>query len=140
VAKKLGRRFIGIELEERYIAAARDRIAAIPAPGADAEVYGRYETRRSAPRIPFGTLLEAGLLLPGQTLCLNRRPELRATLLADGSLRAADGTRGSIHRIGALLAGQPACNGWEHWYYEDERGELVLIDALRERIRRERRA
>lgn len=56
-------------------------------------------------------------------------------ILADGSLRTPDGRRGSIHKLGALLANTPACNGWTCWYYQDEQGSLVLIDALLEKIR-----
>ena len=46
-----------------------------------------------------------------------------------------DSTRGSIHKLGALLRGLPACNGWEHWYYKDADGALLVIDMLRERLR-----
>jgi len=135
VAKKLGRHFIGIEREEAYIQAAQARIAAIPTPCFDEEVYGKFETRRTAPRVPVGRLLEHGLLQPGQTLFFNRQRDKSATVLADGSLRAADGERGSIHKIGAKLGNLPACNGWEHWYYEDATGTLVVINTLREQVR-----
>lgn len=137
VARRLGRRFIGVEREAAYVAAAGARIAAIPAPTADQEALGRIPTRRSAPRLPFAALLERGLLLPGQPLFFRGRRDRAATLLADGSLRAADGARGSIHRLGALFAGQPACNGWEAWHYEAPDGALAPIDALRARVRAE---
>ncbi|GIV97627.1 MAG: modification methylase CcrMI [Herpetosiphonaceae bacterium] len=136
VAKKLGRYFIGIEQEARYIEAAQQRIAAIPAPLPDAEIYGLIETRRTARRIPFSALIENGLLQPGQMLLFDRRADRSAVVLADGTLRTPDGARGSIHQIGALVGNLPACNGWEHWYYHDERGDLLPIDTLREQIRR----
>ncbi len=142
VARALGRHYIGIEREPAYIEAARARIAAvIPTPDDD-EVRGRYETKRTARRIPFGALLEAGLLRPGDALYFDRRADAAATVLADGSLRVAalsgrEGARGSIHQVGAFVAGLPACNGWEHWYYRAESGGLEVIDALRERLRRE---
>jgi DNA modification methylase len=135
VAKKLGRRFIGVEREPRYIAAAEERIAAIAQGAADAEVYGARVTRRSAPRVRFAALLEAGMLAPGQRLFFGGHRERAAIVLADGMLRTADGARGSIHQIGALVSGLPACNGWDHWFFEDEGGGLVVIDVLRERIR-----
>ncbi len=136
VAKRLGRHFIGIEREPRYIAAAQARLAAIGAPATrDGEVLGGAQSKRSAPRIPFAALLENGLLLPSQVLYLDGRREKTATVLADGSLRTPEGERGSIHQIGALLAGQSACNGWERWYFEGEDGQLRPIDALREQIR-----
>ncbi len=136
VAKRLGRHFIGIEREPRYIAAAQARLADIGAPATrDGEVLGGAQSKRSAPRIPFAALLENGLLLPSQVLYLDGRREKTATVLADGSLRTPEGERGSIHQIGALLAGQSACNGWERWYFEGEDGQLRPIDALREQIR-----
>ena len=140
VAKKLGRRFIGIEREERYIRAAQARIDSIPAPHiVYDEIYGNYETKRSAPRIPFAALLENGLLLPGQSLFFNRQRDKTAVALADGSLRASDGKIGSLHKIGAYVGNLPACNGWEHWYYETEQGDLVVVDILREKLRKMQR-
>ncbi|HEX6287963.1 MAG TPA: DNA methyltransferase [Herpetosiphonaceae bacterium] len=135
VAKRLNRHFIGIEREARYIAVARERIAAVQPATSDAEVYGQYATSRSAPRLPFSALLACGLLQPGQMLYFDRRSDLMATILADGTLRAADGTRGSIHKLGAHLAQAIACNGWTHWYYQDQTGAYIAIDVLREQLR-----
>jgi modification methylase len=140
VAKKLSRHFIGIERDEHYIAAAQARIDAIPPTLLDREVLGAGETKRSAPRVTFGALLEHGLLLPGQSLFFNRDLDRAATVLADGTLRTAAGERGSIHKIGGLVGNLPACNGWEHWYWEDEHGVLVVVDVLREQIRRQHHA
>lgn len=136
VAKKLGRHFIGIERETKYIEAANARIEKIDPPIlAEADVLGKLETKRSAPRVPFAALLEVGLLLPGQTLYFNRQKDKPAIVLADGSLRTPDGQRGSIHKIGALVGNMSACNGWDYWYYEAESGELVVVDALREKFK-----
>jgi modification methylase len=136
VAKRLGRRYIGIEREERYVGAARERIAAVrSAAGQDDATLGRDSGRRSAPRLPFAALLEAGVLLPGQALYFDRRRDRPATVLADGTLRLPDGARGSIHRTGAAMLAAPSCNGWDHWYYEDDAGALVVIDVLREQLR-----
>ncbi|NNJ10668.1 site-specific DNA-methyltransferase [Chloroflexales bacterium ZM16-3] len=136
VAKRLGRRFVGIEREERYAEAAQSRIDAVsPAEGLDDAALGKVASRRSAPRLPFAALMESGVLLPGQSLYFNRKRDMAATVLADGSLRLPDGTRGSIHRIGATLMGAPSCNGWDHWYFEDPSGNLRVIDDLREQIR-----
>ncbi len=135
VAKKLGRHFIGIERESGYITAAQARIAAIAPAHFDAEVYGHYESKRTARRIPFAALLEHGLLVPGQQLYFNQSSEKRVTVLADGSLRTPRGERGSIHKIGALVGEVPACNGWDHWYQQEANGQFVLIDALRAQLR-----
>lgn len=135
VARRLHRRFIGIEREQDYVELARARIAAVTPQEFDEETF-RLQTRRNARRIPFGALLEAGLLEPGELLYF-RKTGPAAKVLADGSLML-DGMRGSIHVVGAQVAGQPACNGWEHWYYQDRAsGERLPIDALRERVRRE---
>lgn len=136
VAKKLGRHFIGIEREQAYIRGAQQRIDAILPSMVDDEVFGRFETKRSAPRIAFSSVIEYGLLHPGTLVFFNQLQEKSATVLADGSLRIADGRRGSIHQMGAAIANLPACNGWEHWYYENDQKELVVIDHLRETIRK----
>ena len=132
VARRLGRHFVGIERDSVYVKAARERIAAI-APGDPLALKPRLN-RRAASRVPFGTLVESGLLLPGQALFFDRRADLRATILADGSLQLNDGRSGSIHAIGALISGFPSCNGWDHWFYQ-ESDALQPIDRLRERVR-----
>lgn len=136
VAKKLGRHFIGVEKEQSYIDGAKNRIASITPRMFDDEILGGFETKRSAPRIAFSSLVENGLLSPGDTLYFNQHRTHRAVVLADGSLRLPDGCKGSIHQIGAAVSNQPACNGWEHWFVENEYGELIVIDILRERIRK----
>ncbi len=133
VAKALHRHYIGIEREAEYVRLAEERIAGVTPSLFRDEIYSG-DNRRNAPRIPFGTLLERGLLQPGQMLY--SPSGIEAQVLADGSLQAGE-LRGSIHRLGAQLAGLPACNGWLHWYYRDERGELIVIDRLREQVRQE---
>jgi DNA modification methylase len=134
VARRLGRRFVGIERDPGYIAAARERISQV-AP-ADPASLEPLPTRRGARRVPFGALLERGLIAPGQALFLDGRAELAALVLADGTLRLPDGQRGSIHAAGALAAGIAACNGWERWHYAED-DVLHPIDRLRERVRAE---
>lgn len=134
VAKKLHRRWIGIERDEKYVRAAQERIDAAIPPLIEDELY-ITRSRRDAPRIPFGNLLEVGLLQPGDILYLDKNKGT-AQVAADGTLHAGD-LQGSIHRVGATLLGLPELNGWEHWYYRDqESGELMVIDALREKVRR----
>jgi len=131
VAKRLGRRFIGIERDPAYVTVARRRIAAErPAP-ADAVTLA---SKREAPRIPFGTLIERGLLAPGEVLFDERR-RFRARVRADGSLISNE-HRGSIHSVGAQVQGAAACNGWSFWYVE-RRGQPVSIDWFRQQLRSE---
>jgi modification methylase len=129
-AKRLGRRFIGIEREEAYVARARERIAqVIPTPPEHLAVTG---SKRAEPRIPFGLVLEAGLLNPGDELWCPKGKR-RAHVRADGSLVAGD-LSGSIHKLGALVDEAPACNGWTFWHVKTDRG-LAPIDALRAKLR-----
>jgi modification methylase len=60
---------------------------------------------------------------------------VRAEVKADGSLVHA-GNQASIHRLGAIVQGKAACNGWTYWHYEVE-GKLKPIDALREQAKRQ---
>jgi len=134
VARKLHRRWIGIEKEAGYVALARERIeAAQPGMFTEDELFA-FENKRTAPRIPFGALLENGLLQPGQKLYFGKTGHLTATVLASGQIKH-NGATGSIHAVGRALQNAP-CNGWEHWYYLDEEtGERRAINALRELIR-----
>ncbi len=132
VAKKLGRHFIGIEADPAYVDAATRRIAAI-APS-DADTLEVTRSKRALPRIPFGALIEAGLLKPGDTLfCAQGRRTARVR--ADGTV-SAPGAAGSIHQVGAHVQNAPSCNGWTFWHVR-QGGALAPIDVLRARIRAE---
>lgn len=134
VAAKLHRNWIGIELEAQYVSLARARLDALIVEPFDTEAFDVRDRRRTAPRVPFQRLLEAGLLRPGQRLFFRRDRDLAAKVKPDGNL-ACDGVEGSIHQVGRHLAGGSPCNGWEHWYFEGQDGELHPIDVLRERLR-----
>ncbi len=132
VARRLRRRFIGIEREAAYAAAAERRIAEVeplPEPSLAA-----FMTAREAPRVPFTTLLERGLVAPGITL-VDAKRRLAAVVRADGALAFGQSV-GSIHRIGALAQGLEACNGWTFWHLETSKG-LTVIDTLRAQVRAE---
>jgi site-specific DNA-methyltransferase (adenine-specific) len=132
VAKKLGRRWIGIEREESYVQMARERIDRVDLLADPRDLVGA-EPRRRKLRISFGLLLEFGLLQPGQDLYYGRRGDLRATVLANGHLRFGN-MIGSIHQVGKAIQGAP-CNGWDQWYYLEENGERFVLDNLREKVR-----
>lgn len=132
VAKRLRRRFIGLERDAGYAAVAERRIARVT-PADDADLVST-PSKRSQPRIPFGWLVERGILAPGATLTDASR-RFSARVRADGTLITAD-FRGSIHQVGAYVQRAPACNGWQFWYTE-VRGRLVPIDVLRQRLRTE---
>jgi DNA modification methylase len=136
VAKKLRRHWIGIERDPAYVTLARERLEAIqPGMFKEDELFS-FEDKRTLPRIPFGTLLERGLLQPGQKLYFGKKGKLTAVILANGHLKH-NGTTGSIHEVGRAIQNAP-CNGWEHWHYLDpETGERQAINHLREMIRSE---
>jgi len=126
VARRLGRHWIGIERETRYVDVARARIAA--ALPLDESAMKVVAERRSQPRVPFGALVETGLVAPG-TMLTDARRRWRATVLADATLSCA-GEQGSIHKVGAAVQGAPSCNGWTFWHVEAD--QLVPLDALRQ--------
>jgi modification methylase len=126
-AKRLGRHFITIDREESYVAVARERVANMRMPVLMEE--GIF-VDAPKPRVSFLSLVEAGRLPVGDSLRLKGR-NLSAQIQEDGTL-VANGLRGSIHRLAAILLGLPSCNGWLHWYFcDDASGESQLIDALR---------
>lgn len=130
VAKALGRRFVGIERDGTYAEAARRRIAGIePLPP---EAFATAPSKRSEPRVPFLSLVEAGLVKAGETVTDEKRRH-RATVRADGTLILGPAV-GSIHKVGALAQGLPSCNGWTFWHVERPEG-LTLLDSLRGAIR-----
>ncbi len=132
VARKLGRHFIGLEREEKYIAVANERIRKVNQLPADDLEFTR--SKRQEPRIPFGSVVERGLLSAGQIL-FDVRKRYKAKVRADGSLIASDVT-GSIHKVGAQLQGASSCNGWTFWHFDAE-GKAVSIDVLRQQVRAE---
>jgi modification methylase len=135
VAKKLHRRWIGIEREPVYIEMAQQRIDAVTPAPLDSAVFDVRDQKRLQPRIAFGSLLEQSLLLPGQTLYFRQNRTLAALIKPDGRLRMTDGFEGSIHQAGKHLMGGSPCNGWDHWYFEAANGALHPVDELRQVVR-----
>ena len=135
VAKMLGRDYIGIEREAEYRAVAEKRLAKVRK--FDGEAIEVTQSKRAEPRVPFGQVVERGMLRPGEELwSINGRH--KAKVRADGSLIGAD-AKGSIHQVGAACENAPSCNGWTYWHYRRD-GKKVPIDLLRQQIRSEMRA
>ena len=129
VAKRLNRHFIGIERHPAYVEAGWARLKAMRA----APPYlTSTPSRRDAPRIPFGTLVEQGMI-PAGTILHDRLRRVRAVVAADGTL-IAGAERGSIHKVGAAVQNAASCNGWSFWHIERD-GRLVAIDTLRATMR-----
>lgn len=135
VARKLGRQFTGIERDETYMRLAKKRIEAVK-PGENTDILA-LPSKREQPRVPFGALIEHGLLKPGAEL-KDSRGRFKAKVAADGNIIAGHKDRelrGSIHKVGAALQDAPSCNGWTYWYVEKDDGQNVPIDHLRSIIR-----
>ncbi len=131
VAKMLGREFIGIEREAAYRKVAKKRIANVRK--FDKTALEVSQSKRAQPRVPFGQLVERGMLRPGEALYSPRGD--MAKVRADGTLIGHD-IKGSIHQVGAALEGAPSCNGWTYWHFRRD-GKTVSIDVLRQQIRSE---
>ena len=131
VAKKLGRNYIGIEKDALYVQGAQKRIDEIKT--VDNEWALEFSCKRKQPRVPFGAVIERGLLEPGTFLYDAGRKHV-AIIRSDGTIKS-ETTEGSIHQVGAAAQNAPACNGWVYWHYENEQKELISIDELREKIR-----
>ena len=132
MAKKLGRKFIGFEMEEEYIIHARRRIDKINEGSLkNVEVT---KSKRAEPRVPFAHLIERGMIRSGSKL-FSPNGKIMARVRPDGSLATAD-FKGSIHKVGAHVQGAPSCNGWTFWHFKSDDG-LMPIDAHRASIRAE---
>jgi modification methylase len=128
VARRLGRQWIGIEREAKYVSVARERIDATLE--LDESAMRTMASKKSQPKVPFGALIENGMIEPGAVLTDAKR-RWQATVGADASVELA-GKLGSIHQIGAAAQGAPSCNGWTFWHVE-QAGGLVVLDDLRQK-------
>ncbi len=132
VAKRLGRKFIGIEKEKEYVKIAKDRIKNTKKIKCDSLI--EISENRDLPRIPFGSLLESGLLNPGDNI-FDKKRKFKANICSDGRLILSNKKVGSIHSLGAEIQNQKSCNGWEFWHVE-RNGKIISINELRSEIRR----
>lgn len=133
VAKKLGRNYIGIEKDLTYIRGAENRLSEVVPITSDAAL--EFSCKRKQPRIPFGTVIERGLLTPGTFLYDSGRKHM-AVIRSDGTVKS-ENAEGSIHQVGAAAQNAPACNGWVYWHFESPDKKLICIDELRQQVRGE---
>jgi len=129
VAKKLGRNYFGIEKEKNYLKAAEQRLK-VTKPFED-DLLDTLKNNRSKPRIPFGSLVELGIIKPGTSIFDNKKKEM-ARIMADGSIKHNQ-AEGSIHKVAATILGAESCNGWTYWHC-DINGQTHPIDYLRQRL------
>lgn len=135
VARRLHRHWIGIEMQSEYIALAQQRIEAVVPEDFEESVFQVSDKRRLAKRVAFAALLEVGLLQPGQTLYFRSDRSVSARIRPDAML-TIEGFIGSIHQTGQHLTDGSPCNGWQHWFYQTDQGDLLPIDHLRQEYRK----
>ena len=129
VAKKLGRKYFGIERDKKYFKAASERIKKTRV--IEDEYLDTIENNKSKPRIPFGSLVELGILKPGTTL-FDPKKKINAKIMADGSIKYKE-SEGSIHKVAATIMGAESYNGWTYWHCNIN-GSTVVIDSLRQKF------
>ena len=129
VAKKLGRKYCGIEKDKTYFKAANERINQTKIINED--YLDVVENNKSKPRIPFGSLVELGILKPG-TVLFDPKKKFNAKIMVDGSIKSKE-AEGSIHKVAAKIMGTESYNGWTYWYC-NVGGSTVLIDSLRQKF------
>jgi len=129
VAKKLGRIYCGIEKEKSYFKVAEDRLKRTK-PIED-DLLDTLKNNKSKPRIPFGSLVELGIIKPGMNI-FDQKKRINAKIMADGSVKHKS-EEGSIHKVAAKILGTESCNGWTYWHYNIN-GSIKPIDNLRQRF------
>ena len=130
VSKKLGRYYFGIEKEKIYFQAANERLKNTSV--IKDEYLDTIQNNKSKPRIPFGSLIELGVIKPG-TEIYDQKKNVYAKIMVDGTIKCKE-NEGSIHKVAAKILGSESCNGWTFWHYKSG-NNLKPIDELRQRLR-----
>ena len=129
VAKKLGRNYFGVEKEKKYFQTSKQRLEKT------IKIEDHYldtiKSNKSKPRIPFGSLVELGIVKPGMSV-FDQKKKVNAKIMADGSIKYQN-SEGSIHKVAAKIIGAESCNGWTYWHY-NKNGSILPIDHLRQRL------
>jgi len=129
VAKKMGRNYFGIEKEKKYFETAKQRLEKTVKIKDD--YLDTIKNNKSKPRIPFGSLVELGIVKPGMNI-FDQKKKINAKIMADGSIKYLN-SEGSIHKMAAKIIGAESCNGWTYWHY-DIKGSMIPIDNLRQKL------
>ena len=130
VTKKLQRNFIGIEQDKEYVSLAKKRLKQTKV--LNDEVVIMKKSRKDLPKVPFGELVEQGIIPPGAVLT-DKKEKYKATVTVDGSLKI-NNISGSIHQVGATIQGLSNCNGWDFWHIKNK-STSILLDEVRDKYR-----
>ncbi len=129
VAKKIGRNYFGIEKKKKYFKTAKQRLEKTIK--IEDDYLDTIKNNKFKPRIPFGSLVELGIVKPGMNI-FDQKKKINAKIMADGSIKYLN-SEGSIHKVAAKIIGAESCNGWTYWHYNSG-GNMVPIDNLRQRL------
>jgi len=129
VAKKMGRNYFGIEKEKKYFKTAIQRLQKTVR--IEDHYLDTIKNNKFKPRIPFGSLVELGIVKPGMSI-FDHKKKVNAKIMADGSIKYKN-SEGSIHKMAAKIIGTESCNGWTFWHYNNN-GSILPIDNLRQRL------
>jgi site-specific DNA-methyltransferase (adenine-specific)/modification methylase len=132
VAKKLGRKAIGIEKEQKYIEISRKRLQNIN-PNDFKKLRLKEPEKKSLSRVSMQELVEKKYFNVGDKIFTKNKKHY-ATILADGNIKNGVGI-GSIHKVSAKLKQAESSNGWMFWNYE-QNGKVFLIDEKRKEYRK----
>ena len=130
VAKKLKRKYIGFDQDKEYIKLASKRLK--DTKSLNDEIVTMSKSRKDLPKIPFGELVEQGIIPPGAVLT-DKKERFKAKVTVDGSIKV-NNISGSIHQVGAEIQGLPSCNGWDFWHFKNK-STTVLLDNVRDKYR-----
>jgi len=133
VAKKLQRNFIGIDKDKDNVKLSKERLKNTKVLKEDVVTIAK--SRKELPKVPFGELVEQGIIPPGAVLT-DKKERFKATVSIDGTLKIKDLT-GSIHQMGAKIQGLPSCNGWDFWHVKNK-SKSILLDEIRSNYRKDK--
>ncbi|VDR41974.1 DNA-methyltransferase [Mycoplasmopsis caviae] len=126
VAKKLGRNFVGIEREEKYIKAANKRIEKVLFENNDLHNL-KYEIK--PPKISTKQLIDNGYLKINEEL-FDKKGKFIGYLTENGYVNDKIETL-SIHKMAAKHKGVDNYNGWDFFWIKNKNNKLISIDELR---------
>ncbi len=127
VAKRLGRNFIGIEREDKYIAAAQKRINET-----EQDFNDLYDLSLEVkpPRVSLKDIIAKGYIADGEKF-YDKNGNYLCNATIDGyALDLATNEKLSIHKMSAKYLGKDNHNGWDYFYFKRD-NSLTPINILR---------
>lgn len=126
VAKKIGRNYIGIEREEKYINAAQERLNQIID---ESNEITNLSLEVKPPKVPMIDLVMQGYLVVGEVLYSPKKEEI-CYVRSDGRVEDQEKDVLSIHKMSAKYLKKLNHNGWGFFYVKRD-DKYILLDKLR---------